>query len=514
MAHKGQGFDDHIINFLQYIRPVYFEKNANSKLATFLSKWCLIRDREGFAESPLVSVSTEMSASRDTTSLKRFTTFFKPTLKNVIKTTRKNGGTILVNSNYGPSYAEKFGRKSKASKVYSCNCGAYIYKVDENGNKTVLKDEQIPRTAVDAILKVLDGQNNIISLHGKDTTYRTQRFNSQNLGALYRDLGWFTPVKLRLYAIKNIRMFHLHGKHDDYGFQFTRDNAYGITISPIVHDKQTRNADNGIKKHTLVTSTAKIVSGIGEGVLFPVLKVSSYADRQKEIAAQQLMGIQETILMLDSAPDELKSKFKDSVDLLITSQGLRIVPKGCSKVNAIKECGNAVGNRDKDHVGIFGSGPEDFCMQLSLEQAAAAVRSGKAESLVAPQDVVDGDKLHITSFLPENMYGVSRSLTSVALQKMAISTNEQALSEKLAKAEQEAVNKQLPEFLKANPSATPEQIKKFQEAVKLGVKTRFKLKPEERTDAEDYASTGYRKLFNEKIKELARPSKSKSSPTP
>lgn len=511
MAHKGKGYTDHLVDFLQYIRPVYYEKKANSTLSRLLSKWFLIRDREGFAEKPLVSVSPEMRASRETATLRRFKTFFKPSLKNVLKTTRQNGGTIFVNSNNGPKFAEKFGGKGHTARVYSCNCGAYIYKIDENGNKKVLKDETIPREAVDAILKVLDGQTNIISLHALDNTYRTQRFNTKDLGALYQDLGWFTPVKLRLYAIKNIFMFHLRGKHDDYAFQCTRDNAYGITVSPIVHDMVSRNPESGIAKHTLVTSSSKIVSGLGEGVLFPVLKLASDADRQKEISAQQLAGIQQTIALLYNAPPELKAKFENSVDLLITSQGLRIVPKGCSKVGAVEQYNEMMGAKNADHIGLFGCGPEDFCMQLSIDEAARAVASGRPENLIKTPTFIDGDKLHITSFLPETEYGVSRSLSSMALQKMARETNDFRLKTLLKKAEDTEWATKKAEYLALHPSATPEQIAVYEKSVRLTVKTRFRLRPEEKTEVQDFASSGYHKLFNEKIKELARPSKPRTA---
>lgn len=504
MAKGPMALHENLIYILQMLRPVKFEKGANVRLATWFTKMRLVRDECGFTKAPLVSVSPEMREARLDAASPRFLPFFRLSLKHILRTTKQNGGTIFVNSNYGPTSAENFGRRMRTgqtSAVYSCNCGTYVYSIDANGKKTILQDKTIPRTAVDAILGLLNNETNIISMHALDRTYTTQQINAGTDDDLYQDLGWFRSHKLKKFAKKNRALFRIYGYQDDYGFQVAKDKAYGITISPIVHDSQVRDGESGIKHHALATSDSKFVSGLGEGVLFPKLKFATEKDRQQLIISQQLQGIKRTIEILNNAPKDVKAKFENEVDFLITGQGLRIVPKGCSKLSAIDLVG-AVKDVNKKQIALFGAGPEDFCMQLSLEEAAAAFESGNLANLIKTSDTIEGDSLHVTAFSQDNVFGLSKVLASTAIQKIAKETNEHRLTKKR---EAEFIVK-FEEYKKAHPDISAEELDKYklallEESKKIGLKSDEVVKPEH------FNATGYKDLYTGKIQKIGNPTK-------
>ena len=281
MADKGRGFDDHFYALLQFLRPVTFEKYVNEKLSFVVDKLSIIRDRDEFLNKPLVSVGTELRSARKATGIKRFSNVYQPCLKNVLKTTKKHDGSIVINSNYGPAVAEKLGKKIGTKGFYACNCGAYIYEIDENGKKNVIKNCKISKDATETILGLLNGDDNIITIHGFNNSYTTERFSPSGGGRLHKAFNWYMSAKKKAYALANKKMFHIEGEANDNGFEVTKSSAYGLTISPVVQD-------------SFALSGSKIINGYGEGVLFPVLKNASDAERQQSISKQQMSGIAQT----------------------------------------------------------------------------------------------------------------------------------------------------------------------------------------------------------------------------
>lgn len=495
MADKGKGFTDHIVDFLQYVRPVSFEQSAYQKLNIVHDKLRLIRDEDEFLNKPLVSVSTELKSTRKETSVKSLGNFYRPCIKNVLKTTLKHDGAILVNSNYGTETAEKLGAKLNNNCIYSCNCGAYVYFI-QDGKRVVLHNQKISREATDAVLGLLNGDDNIITIHGQNKSYTTERFAENAGGKLYKAFGWFMSAKKRVYALLNKQIFNVEGIASDAGFEGARDSNYGITISPVVQS-------------SYILSDSKIVSGYNEKdkVLFPILKTASYAERQQIISQMQLQSITNTILKLATAPEETRKKFENEIDLLITSQGVRIVPKGCSKIGAISRVGKKM--EREEHSAIFGGGPEDFSLQLSLGEAYAAVMSKDPSNFIKISETFDND-YHVTAFEPQNKYGIARTLTSSALAKMTDKVNKNALEKAKAEAIEKEINENLPKFLERNPSATPEKIEAFKKLVASSVHTT--LSEESKTKVENYRSAGFKDAYG-RIKKLANPKEGGPKPT-
>ncbi len=405
---------DILKKYIIEFRPKKFEKNVNKAIVNYSIRKSVLKSADTkFKTNQIISLSTDISQVSNANSVKQTLKLPELKFKDVVNLAESRGGLVVVNSSSGLESTRKKAGKTFNHSFVSCNCGAYIEEVNDDGTRTVIKNNKIPKSAVTTILDVLNSEKNVISISDLNNTYTTERIvdKPSSTNVLQKIINFYTSIKFKNYAQKSLKALKYNPEPNDEGFLMAMDSAYGITVTPVVDNP------NAFKN-------VNIESGLQKGLLFPVIKHNSDKDKENLLFTSQINSMVETVLTLANQPEAIRKKYENEIDILITSNGIRIVPKGCNKISSIQTIQAGMGI-DKEKVSLLGGASEDFIKSVSLEDVRnvkASDAKGFLSGLIkTPQQYTSTQQ--ITSFIPSQKSGLNNFILSLALQNMANNCN-------------------------------------------------------------------------------------------
>lgn len=153
----------------------------------------------------------------------------------------------------------------------------------------------------------------------------------------------------------------------DNGFASTKRNLIISKIKKALKfDKSVSNESFNSAKNNAYNLSFQIVAPKAKIPLKKRLTRAEYFARQKGAVDFEEKAVNAIIESLIKAPDEIKSKFINTVDITFDDHGVIFVPKGCGKVNALeKYCKE--NKLDASDVIIYGNKFDDFFKPVSLK---------------------------------------------------------------------------------------------------------------------------------------------------
>ena len=204
------------------------------------------------------------------------------------------------------------------------NSGAYA----KTKNGTQISNQKIPKEAIEAIETVLATSS---SKYGYFTIETDNGFAS-------------TKRNLIISKIKKALKFDKSVSNES--FNSAKNNAYSLKYQIVV--------------------PREVLAGKGKKSLSKRLTRAEHFARQKRAVDFEEGAVDLIIESLIKAPDEIKSKFINTVDITFDDHGVIFVPKGCGKVNALeKYCKE--NKLDASDVIIYGNKFDDFFKPVSLK---------------------------------------------------------------------------------------------------------------------------------------------------
>ena len=131
-------------------------------------------------------------------------------------------------------------------------------------------------------------------------------------------------------------------------------------------EKEVTDQTFSVAKNNAYNLSFQIVAPKAKIPLKKRLTRAEYFERRKKAVDFEEAAVKKIIDTLISAPDDIKSKFIDAVDITFDDHGIIFVPKGCGKVNALeKYCKD--NKLDASDVIMYGNKFDDFFKPVSLK---------------------------------------------------------------------------------------------------------------------------------------------------